>query len=623
MTSKTRFKKSVLVAAIASVFTSPMLIAEVSANEEQRVIVAFQPGAKAAVAQAVERAGGRKEVDLANDNAFAITVPAQAIRGLERNPNVLYIEEDVKRELFSSEFEPGQPYGIGMVQADQLSAALAGNRKVCVIDSGYDLGHPDLQTSGVDGVFDSGTGNWYTDENGHGTHVTGTIAALANGVGVVGVIPNGQLNIHVVKVFGESGWAYSSNLISAADQCANYGSNVINMSLGGTFSSTTERNAFQRLNDAGVLSIAAAGNSGNTQLSYPASYPAVVSVAAVDRDGNHASFSQRNSEVEIAAPGVDVMSTVPRGTGSLALFSAGGSTFSGLAMEGSPNGEASGDLVDCGLGTSTCQGAQGNVCLIERGQISFADKVLACQNGGGVGAVIYNNESGPLSGTLGGVTVSIPALGISQADGQAALGSIGSSASVSVGASDWAAFNGTSMASPHVAGVAALVWSYFTECSNDEIRAALNATAEDRGTAGRDNLYGYGIVKAKDAYDYLTANGCAGGDNGGGDDGDTGGDDGDTGGGDDGDTGGGDDGNTNITVSGTTYKERGRVSTDLTWSGADSSSVTIFRNGSSVATVSNTGSYTDATNIRGGGTLTYKVCEAGTQTCSDEITVSY
>lgn len=285
-------------------------------------------------------------------------------------------------------------------------------------------------------------------------------------------------------------------------------------------------------------------------------------------------------------------------------------------MGGSPNGEASGALVDCGLGTSTCQGAQNNVCLIERGQVSFADKVLACQNGGGVGAVIYNNEAGPLSGTLGGVTVSIPALGISQADGQAALGSIGSSASVSVGASDWAAFNGTSMASPHVAGVAALVWSYFTECSNDEIRAALNATAEDRGTAGRDNLYGYGIVKAKDAYDYLTANGCAGGDNGGGDDGDTGG-------GDDGDTGGGDDGNTNITVSGTTYKERGRVSTDLTWSGADSSSVTIFRNSSSVATVSNTGSYTDATNIRGGGTLTYKVCEAGTQTCSDEITVSY
>lgn len=612
MTNKIKFKKSMLVAAMASVFASPMLIAEVSANDEQRVIVAFQPGAKAAVSQAVERAGGRKEVELANDNAFAITVPAQAIQGLERNPNVLYIEEDVKRELFSSEFEPGQPYGIGMVQADQVSAALAGNRKVCVIDSGYDLGHPDLQTSGVDGVFDSGTGNWFTDENGHGTHVTGTIAALANGLGVVGVVPNGQLNIHVVKVFAESGWAYSSNLIAAADQCANYGSNVINMSLGGSFSSTTERNAFQRLNDDGVLSIAAAGNSGNTQLSYPASYPAVVSVAAVDRDGNHASFSQRNSSVEIAGPGVDVMSTVPRGTGSLALFSAGGATYSGLPMDGSPDGDVNGGLVDCGLGTSTCQGAQGNICLVERGQVSFADKVLACQNGGGVGAVIYNNEAGALSGTLGGVSVNIPALGISQADGQTALGSVGSSASVSVGASDWASFNGTSMASPHVAGVAALVWSYFTECTNDEIRAALNATAEDRGAAGRDNLYGYGIVKAKDAYDYLATNGCAGGNGG------------DTGGGDDGgDTGGGDDGVTSIALTANAYKVRGRASVDLSWSGAESSSVTIFRNGSSVATVANTGSYTDETGLRGGGTLTYKVCEAGTETCSDEVTTSY
>ncbi|RUO27481.1 S8 family serine peptidase [Aliidiomarina sanyensis] len=607
MINKKHFSRAALAAAVSSVLLAPTALA----NDEERVIVAFQPGAKAAVQQAVERAGGRTVVDLSNDNAMAIMVPSQALQGLQRNPNVLYVEEDVKRELYSSEFEPNSPYGIVMVQADQVSAALAGNRKVCVIDSGYDLGHPDLQTSGVDGVFDSGTGNWFTDENGHGTHVTGTIAALQNGLGVVGVIPNGQLNIHVVKVFGANGWAYSSNLIAAADQCANYGSDIINMSLGGSFSSTTERNAFDRLNDAGVLSIAAAGNGGNNRHSYPASYPAVMSVAAVDRDGNHASFSQFNNQVEIAAPGVDVMSTVPRGMGQLSLFSAGGSTYSAIAMDGSPDGDVSGSLVDCGLGTSTCQGAQGNVCLMQRGQVSFADKVLACQNGGGVGAVIYNNESGPLNGTLGNVSVNIPAVGISQADGQAALSSVGSSASVTVGASDWASFNGTSMASPHVAGVAALVWSHFTECTNDEIRAALNATAEDRGAAGRDNYYGHGIVKAKAAYDYLTANGCAGGNNGGGDD-DNGGD-----------NGGGDEPGASITLSATTYKVQGRARADLTWSGADSSSVTIFRNGSSVATVANSGSYTDVTDLRGSGTLTYRVCEAGTQTCSDEITVSY
>ncbi|RUO20332.1 S8 family serine peptidase [Aliidiomarina haloalkalitolerans] len=606
-------KLTTLSAAIAAVLVGPVA----AANDVERVIVGFQPGAKANVQALVERNGGQKVVDLSRDNAMAITIPAQALRGLQNNPNVLYVEEDVKRELFSSEFEPNAPYGISMVQADQVSAAVASNRTVCVIDSGYDLGHPDLQTNAVTGVWDSGTGNWYTDENGHGTHVTGTIAALANGIGVVGVVPNGQMNLHIVKVFGANGWAYSSSLIAAADQCASYGANVINMSLGGSFSSTTERNAFTRLNNDGVLSIAAAGNDGSTRSSYPASYDAVVSVAAIDRNKQHASFSQRNSQVEIAAPGVDVMSTVPRGMGQMSLFNVGGSSYGAIAMDGSPDGNVSGALVDCGLGTSTCQGVQNNICLIERGQVSFADKVLACQNGGGRGAVIYNNEAGDLNGTLGGVSVNIPAVGISQASGQAAKNHLGSTAQVNVGASDWASFNGTSMASPHVAGVAALVWSHFPECTNNEIRAALNATAEDLGASGRDNLYGHGLVRAKGAYDYLMANGCAAGGGNGGDDG------GDNGGGDDGDTGGGDDGATDMSISATSYKVRGRVSVDLTWSGATSSSVTIFRNGSSVATVANSGSYTDNTGLNGSGSFTYKICEAGTQTCSAEISVSY
>jgi len=616
MSNKNKLKLSALSVAVAAVLSAPVALA----NDVERVIVGFQPGAKAAVQQNVERIGGQKVVDLGRDNAMAITIPKQALRGLQNNPNVLYIEEDLKRELFSSEFEPNAPYGIGMVQADLVSAAVASNRTVCVIDSGYDLGHPDLQTNAVTGVWDSGTGNWYTDENGHGTHVTGTIAALANGVGVVGVVPNGQMNLHIVKVFGASGWAYSSSLIAAADQCADNGANVINMSLGGSFSSTTERNAFARLNSAGVLSIAAAGNDGSTRSSYPASYDAVVSVAAIDRNKQHASFSQRNSQVEIAAPGVDVMSTVPRGMGQLSLFNVGGSSYSAIAMDGSPDGDRTGALVNCGLGTSTCQGVQNSICLIERGQVSFSDKVLACQNGGGRAAVIYNNEAGDLNGTLGGVSVTIPAVGISQAAGQEALNSLGATAQVNVGSSHWASFNGTSMASPHVAGVAALVWSHFPDCTNDEIRAALNATAEDLGASGRDNLYGHGLVQAKDAYDYLMSNGCAAGGGSGGDDGgDTGG--GDTGGGDDGDNG--DNGDNNFTVGATSYKVRGVVSVDLTWSGATSSSVTIRRNGATVATVSNSGSYTDATGLRGGGTLRYQICEAGTSVCSEEITVSY
>src|SRR5690606_8348200 len=103
-------------------------------------------------------------------NAMAIEVPHNAIHGLMNNPNVVSVTPDEKRFISSTEWEPGKPYGIELVQADLVSDSAAGSRTVCIIDSGYDLGHPDLQTSGVSGVYDSGSGNWYTDENGHGTH---------------------------------------------------------------------------------------------------------------------------------------------------------------------------------------------------------------------------------------------------------------------------------------------------------------------------------------------------------------------------------------------------------------------------------------------------------------------
>ena len=164
--------------------------------------------------------------------------------------------------------------------------------------------------------------------------------------------------------------------------------------------------------------------------------------------------------------------------------------------------------------------------MIERGVVSFAEKVQACEAGGGVGTVVYNNEPGVLLGTMGDYVASIPAVGVSDTDGAALLGQIGNNTTVGVTDSDWAYFDGTSMATPHVAGVAALVWSHHTTCSNDDIRNALAATAKDLGAAGRDTMYGHGLVQAKDAVDYLTTNGCGGstgGDTGGGD---TGGDDG-------------------------------------------------------------------------------------------------
>jgi subtilisin family serine protease len=283
------------------------------------------------------------------------------------------------------------------------------------------------------------------------------------------------------------------------------------MSLGGVSRSRAEEAAFDRANANGVLSVAAAGNDRNKKLSYPASYPSVVSVAAVDRHGVIADFSQYNAQVELAGPGVNVLSTVPMGTAPIASVTVDGMNYAATGMEGSPGGTATGKLVDCGLGDgkSPCI-ASGGICLIQRGDITFASKVEYCQAIGGMAAIIYNNVDDLLSGTIAGSSSTIPAVGISGLDGAMLKTKTGSSTTVTLATSggNYELYSGTSMATPHVSAVAALVWSHHPECSNQEIRDALASTAEDKGSPGRDTYYGYGIVKAKDAVDYLDVNGC-------------------------------------------------------------------------------------------------------------------
>jgi subtilisin family serine protease len=492
-----------------------------AAATTSRVIVAFKPGAAANIRSAVAAAHGSVKLDIFGMNAMAVEVPTAALNGLNNNPNVEYIEDDLVRRPFSvtsastgTPYATGQlvPYGIQLVQADQLSDANTGNRKVCIIDSGVDFSHEDLKDNGsnVTGEYDSGTGWWYTDETDHGTHVFGTIAAVnQSGVGVVGVNPNKLLKLHIVKVFGAAGaWAYSSTLASAANKCGSAGANVISMSLGGTGHSITEQRAFDSLQTKGILSIAAAGNAGDTSISYPAGYGSVMSVAAVDQNKAYASFSQYNSDVEIAGPGVTVLSSVPMGHGTDSSASVGTSNYAVSAMDGSPKVTATAALADFGIGDAVNTTVSGKVCLIQRGTVDFATKVTNCQNSGGVGAIIYNNAAGSFSGTLNGTATNIPSVSASDTDGAAMKAQLGQSATVAVKPSNYAYFDGTSMATPHVSAVAALVWSYFPTCTGSQIRTSLNNSALDLGTAGRDVHYGYGLVQAKAAYDRIKSLGC-------------------------------------------------------------------------------------------------------------------
>jgi subtilisin family serine protease len=125
-----------------------------------------------------------------------------------------------------------------------------------------------------------------------------------------------------------------------------------------------------------------------------------------------------------------------------------------------------------------------------------------------VGAIIYNNAAGAFSGTLNGATTTIPSVSASDTDGAAMKAQLGQSATVAVKASNYAYFDGTSMATPHVSAVAALVWSYFPTCTGSQIRTSLNNSALDLGAAGRDTHYGYGLVQAKAAYDRIKSLGC-------------------------------------------------------------------------------------------------------------------
>jgi subtilisin family serine protease len=522
------FRPALIVAACAAVVSVPAQAADREpAAGFSRVIVGFKGGAEGQARAALAGARGRIARELPGVAAVAVELPSAAVAALARNPHVAYVEEDAKRYPLaltapsSSPYASGQlePWGIRAVQAHLLPQgdALAANRRVCIIDSGYALGHEDLPGSArVSGH--NGNLPWAQDGDGHGTHVAGTIAALNNaGTGVVGVNASGNLNLFIVRVFGNDGaWAYSSTLVDAATRCQNAGAHVISMSLGGPTSNRTEQRKFDELLAANILPIAAAGNDGNTRTSYPAGYASVVSVAAVDVNRLKADFSQANRDVEIAAPGVGVLSTVPNGQGLLATLNVGGLGVEAFPFEGSPRLAGSGALFDFGIGNAVNAGAAGRVCLIARGTVDFATKVSNCQASGGVGAVIYNNVAGSFGGTLGTTVTSIPSVAISQADGTALLARVGQATTVSVAAANYAFYDGTSMATPHVSAVAALVWSYFTPaaptagrtCTATQLRNSLNRSAIDLGAAGRDNSFGFGLVQARAAYDRIVALGC-------------------------------------------------------------------------------------------------------------------
>jgi serine protease len=452
------------------------------------------------------------------------------INRMKKDSSIEFIEPDYKRFLMAQ----NQPWGIAQTQSDQLTDNDGANMTVCIIDSGYEQANPDLNANNASGTNNSGTGNWYQNGGSHGTHVAGTIAGVNNSEGVVGIMPNTNVNLHIVKVFNEAGWGYVGELSDAVDTCVNNGAKVINMSLGGAGSSVTEKNALQAAADSGVLLVAASGNDGNTTLSYPASYDAVMAVGALDSNNQHAEFSQYTSQVEISAPGEAVLSTVA-GDGRLGFINLGSTTYAndivpqthyiesgGSFIVSNVDSSANGVLASCTLSGSSysCSNVAGNICLAERNDNQKGSNypeinpAKACADAGASGVIVYSDSTRPglqnpflVDSTN---AVSVPSVSVSRALGQQLLTQLGSAATLTVnGSQNYAYYNGTSMATPHVAGVAAIVWSNNIDCNADEVRSALKSTAIDLDVAGRDDKTGFGLVQAKAASDALAAT-CGG-----------------------------------------------------------------------------------------------------------------
>ena len=284
------------------------------------------------------------EADVNNDKDYE-----NMLESLKKDDRVVYAEPDLvvstnmipDDPYFSSKGTWGQSYddlyGIKITSCPEAWDATKGNGvTVAVVDSGIDNTHPDIVSNlwtntkeiANNGIDDDGNGyiddvwGWDfvnndgipVDDNGHGTHVAGIIAAAGNnGTGVIGVSP--EAKVMAVKTMNNTGRGYTSNVANGILYAARNGADVINLSLGEKGYSQQLKDAVDEVTSMGVVVVAAAGNDNADAMDYtPANLNNVITVAATDAQDNKALFSNWGSCVDVAAPGVDILSLYATGT---------------------------------------------------------------------------------------------------------------------------------------------------------------------------------------------------------------------------------------------------------------------------------------------------------------------
>jgi subtilisin family serine protease len=518
---------------------------------------------------------------------FSIKASPRAAAAIASSPRVAYVERDMPRFIHAQTVPTGlrrmfaatNP-NIGIDGVDDYRVDV----DVAVIDTGIDWQHPDLN---VVGGINCAAGNIFVtkctgdgdDDHYHGTHVAGTIAALDNDVGVVGVAPGARL--WAVKVLNSRGSGYTSWIVAGIDWVAARAGEieVANMSLGGSGFSQAEYDAIQGAVDMGVAFAVSAGNSDDDASNYtPASFDNVLSVSALadfdgvpggdgawtcreDQDDTLADFSNWGAAVDIAAPGVCIYSTYPLergGYGTLSGTSMASPHVAGaLALLASRNNPANAaqvyglynTLKSAGNFNWTDDSGDGiKERLLDVSDTSVFDPVLKATGGG-----TTNNPP------LASFTYQCTSLSCSFTD--TSTDGDGSIASWS-----WNFGDGASSSAQSPSHTYAVADTYMVTLTVTDNNGATGATSQ-----------AVSVTAAPPA---------------------------------------------EITLQVAAYKVKTNKYADLTWSGATSTNVDVYRSNALVTTTPNDGAYTDKP-PKTVTSVTYKVCEAGTSTCSNEVNANW
>ena len=312
-------KKTSLIAAIGLACLSVLILTEVNfaqqASSRRRVLIRFKDGTGR---QAAERRRGMLR-DLGADvhHSFhfvpvvSARLPEKLIVRMKERADVARVEDDIVMHAVAQVTS----WGVQKIGAETAWTTSTGEGvDVAILDTGIDYDHPDLVSNIAGGINYAGSGwrdgltnsRYWNDRYWHGSYCAGIVAASDNNIGSVGVAPGA--NLWAVKVLGNDGSGYVSDIVQGIEWCVANGIEIISMSLGGG-DSPTMKEACDNAYEAGVLLVAAAGNEYGGPVIFPAAYDSVIAVSAIDSDNNLADFSSVGVEIELAAPGVSIFST--------------------------------------------------------------------------------------------------------------------------------------------------------------------------------------------------------------------------------------------------------------------------------------------------------------------------